>query len=123
MSKRRQPEFSELIKAKAYARANGKCEGCGFLLKKNNRHYDHIKPMEMGGKSELGNCQLLCTSCHTKKTGEEDIPAIAKSNRAMKAHAGLTRRKSRPIPGSIASGIRKKLNGTVEFRVTGNAHD
>jgi 5-methylcytosine-specific restriction endonuclease McrA len=29
---------------------------------------DHIKPISLGGKNELGNTQLLCVPCHTKKT-------------------------------------------------------
>jgi len=34
---------------------------------------------------------VLCTECNTRKTGEEDIPAIAKSNRTIDREAGLTR--------------------------------
>jgi 5-methylcytosine-specific restriction endonuclease McrA len=29
---------------------------------------DHIKPIALGGKNELGNSQLLCVPCHVKKT-------------------------------------------------------
>ncbi len=29
---------------------------------------DHIKPISLGGKNELGNTQLLCVNCHTNKT-------------------------------------------------------
>jgi len=29
---------------------------------------DHIHPIALGGKNELGNSQLLCVPCHVKKT-------------------------------------------------------
>ena len=34
---------------------------------------------------------MLCVECHTRKTGEEDIPAVAKSNRVLKREAGLSK--------------------------------
>ena len=116
MSKRKEPEFTDLTKAKAFARANGKCEICGFILKKNNRHYDHIKPVEMGGKSDLDNCRLLCIPCHQGKTAEEDTPVITRNNKQMKTNAGFKKRKYPPMSGTIDSGWKHKMNNTWERR-------
>ena len=32
---------------------------------------DHITPYCFGGKNEAGNLQLLCVTCHRKKTSKE----------------------------------------------------
>ena len=50
-----------------------------------------INPVVFSHDASLENCQVLCVECHTRKTGEEDIPAVAKSNRVLKREAGLTR--------------------------------
>jgi 5-methylcytosine-specific restriction enzyme A len=44
------------------------------------------------------------------------VPRIAKAKRQQRAHLGAKARKSRPIPGSRASGLRKRMDGTVERR-------
>lgn len=39
---------------------------------------DHIKPIALGGKNELGNTQLLCLPCHEKKTRTDSRIAYRK---------------------------------------------
>lgn len=42
-----------------------KCAICGKKLSsKAECHFDHIFPYSKGGKSELDNCQILCTQCN-----------------------------------------------------------
>jgi len=84
-------EFTKAIKLAAWRRCRGRCEGCGALFAGKFKHYDHINPVVFSHDAELTNCQVLCVECHTRKTGEEDIPAIAKSNRVLAREAGLTR--------------------------------
>ena len=72
-------------------RPGRRCEGCGALFAGKFKHYDHINPVVFSHDASLENCQVLCIECHTRKTGEEDIPAIAKSNRVLAREAGLTR--------------------------------
>lgn len=54
--------LEELKKIKAAA--GGKCQVCGDT---NNLHVDHIVPVARGGKTELGNLQLLCRFCNISK--------------------------------------------------------
>jgi len=84
-------EFSKATKRAAWRRCGGYCESCGILFAGKPRIYDHINPETFSHNADLTNCQVLCTECNTRKTGEEDIPAIAKSNRTIDREAGLTR--------------------------------
>ena len=84
-------EFTKATKLAAWRRCKGRCEGCSTLFAGKFKHYDHINPVVFSHDASLENCQVLCIECHTRKTGEEDIPAIAKSNRVLAREAGLTR--------------------------------
>ena len=84
-------EFTKATKLAAWRRCRGRCEKCGTLFMGKLKHYDHINPSEFSGDNGLENCAVLCVECHTRKTGEEDIPAIAKSNRIMVREAGLSK--------------------------------
>jgi len=98
-------EFSAKVKALAFKRAEGCCEGCGRKLFSGDIHYDHANPDALGGEPTLENCAVLCRSCHQAKTSKKDIPAIAKSNRVRNRHIGIK-------PPSKFRGWRK-MNGQV----------
>jgi hypothetical protein len=92
------------------------CENCGNVLRSGNIEYEHLTPDGLSGEPTLENCGVWCAvPCSSRKTREQDIPRMAKADRVLKATFGL-KAKSRPIPGSKASGFRKKMNGTVERR-------
>lgn len=55
----------------------------------------------------------VCGVHHHIKTQTHDMPKIRKAVRIDDKSAGVKRR-SRPIAGSKASGIRKRMNGNVE---------
>lgn len=63
--------------------------------------FDHIIPLALGGTNEKDNFQALHANCHKLKT-QDDIKAIAKTNRLRKRRLGMTRKKkaipSRPFP-------------------------
>jgi len=108
-------EFPKSVKVAAFTRANGRCEICTARLIPGGIHYDHRVADGMGGQPILENCQCLCKSCHGVKTHEKDVPQIAKAKRVHVKHIGA-RRTSRPLPGSKASGWKKKMDGSVERR-------
>jgi 5-methylcytosine-specific restriction protein A len=85
MSPRR--EFSKGVRAKAAARSNGLCEGCGLKLVVGGYHYDHDTPDGLGGEPTLENCRVLCLTCHRKKTHEQDNPRMQKADRQRKSIA------------------------------------
>lgn len=88
-------EFSRKTKAQAFERAQGHCELCGLKLQTGRIEYDHIVPCELSGDNSLGNCQCICTACHSAKTGQQDVPAIRKSDRQRDKHNGAFRKSSR----------------------------
>jgi hypothetical protein len=112
VAKRR--EFPKSVKLAAWQRCGGACEACGSRLFSGKFIYDHDKPDTFGGEPSLGNCVVRCTACDKKKTYGQDIPNIAKSNRQREKHLGLRKAKGRPMPGTKASGIRKRMSGRVE---------
>lgn len=107
--------FSKVVKAKAFARAGGRCQHCDAKLLPGQWHADHIVPHGLGGAGDLDNCCCLCIGCHRVKTGSRDIPAMAKVKRIRAKLQGLKKPKS-PIPGSRSTRWKKKLNGRTERR-------
>ncbi len=107
-------EFSKSVKLEAWKRAAGHCERCTAKLFPGHYDYDHDKPDAFKGEPTLENCRVLCSNCHNKKTISEDMPAIVKTNRVRAKHWGIKAQHKRPLPGTRASGIRKRLNGRVE---------
>jgi RimJ/RimL family protein N-acetyltransferase len=129
MSKQRKGEFSARIKYEAWVRSSGNCEECQRPIKPGRPEYDHRTPIALAidglvrldgnlyPVDSIYNCQVLCISCHHLKTSGDDRPIIDRSNRQRKTDLGLRGEKSgRPIPGSRRSGIKKKMDGTVEKR-------
>ena len=127
-------EFSAATRRAAWERANGACEGmvmstslseggfwkmvrCNAPLDHGNFHYDHIDPDFYGAddRAELENCQLLCWVCHKVKT-KHDMRGIAKSKRIQDKLIKARKPRGRPIPGSKRSGLRRRMDGTVERR-------
>jgi 5-methylcytosine-specific restriction endonuclease McrA len=107
-------EFPAKVKLAAWKRCEGNCEQCGQKILGRGQ-YDHDKPDGLGGEPTLENCRVLCSPCHRDKTHEIDRPIMAKADAQMKAAAGIKTTRN-PIPGSKASGWKRKLNGEVERR-------
>lgn len=74
---------------------------------------EHIIPLALGGTNKPDNRGIAHIQCAKIKT-KRDQKVIAKSIRVRAKHLGARKRTSRPIPGSKASGIRKRMNGCVE---------
>lgn len=80
-------EFPSKVRIDAFARAGGKCESCGVVIRPGSGpHYDHRVPDAVGGEPTLENCQVLCKACHSVKTAETDVPEIAKTKRIRNRH-------------------------------------
>lgn len=110
-------EFPRSVKEAAYERSGGRCEcGCGFKIR-GTPIYDHYPvPASFGGPGTLENCRVLDPKCNHRITYKVDIPKIAKAKRIRDKQLGLRSRKSRPMPGSRASGFRRRMDGTTERR-------
>lgn len=113
-------EFPKSVKIAAWARCEGRCEECGTKLWPGKFAYDHDLADGLGGKPTLENCRVLCSgspgSCHSTKTGKSDVPRMAKADRQKAASLGAKTQRGRPMAGTKASGLRKRMDGTVERR-------
>lgn len=111
-------EFSAKVRSAAFDRADGVCEcGCGRPFTnhpKERPHYDHELPDFLGGKATLENCKVIRVDCHQAKTSEQDMPKIVKVRRETKRRTN-TQAVKQKIPGSKGTGMRKRMDGTVEF--------
>jgi 5-methylcytosine-specific restriction protein A len=113
MTQRRR--FSRTALTARLAAFGGRCAECRVEIgPATGLEWDHIIPLELGGDDMLENLQPLCRADHTVKTAT-DVARIAKAKRVSARHLGIKGAKA-IIPGSKASGLRKRLNGTVERR-------
>ena len=48
-----------------------RCRSCSRVAYGPAAHVDHILPLEEGGTDDEGNLQVLCESCHGRKTRAE----------------------------------------------------
>lgn len=94
----------------------GNCAVCGFKTGGSaGLEWDHVIPLEMGGDDTLENLQPLCRPCHRAKT-RQDAGHTAKAKRMQQREAGISRQPKKTIPGSKASGWKRKMDGTAERR-------
>lgn len=104
----------------------GCCAKCRKEITVHGCIGEHIVPVALGNEGKP-DC-LLCLACaDTKTNGSKatsygsDKHAIAKAKRLAKARkalggaeTGKAKAKGRPLPGTKASGLRKRMNGNVE---------
>ncbi len=117
-------EFPRRIKAQIIMRATNArglvtCEGCHLVLGKKEYEIDHTLPealvMDKTRELTADDGKLLGKACcHDPKT-VIDVGRIRKADRQRDKSTGAYR-SSRPMPGSRASGLRKRMNGRVEWR-------
>lgn len=98
-----------------FMKTNGTCHLCNGRINAAIEAWEvsHEIPLELGGDDDFDNMLPAHAKCHRRHTAEVDAPAIAKSRRVRAKAAGL-KKTSRPLPGSRASGLRKRMDGTVE---------
>ena len=108
--------FTSTVKRLAWQRCNRQCQNCtAQVTGAGDIEYDHIVPWELSRDSSLGNCQVLCLTCHDDKTAARDVPAIAKADRQADFHIGISGpgRGPRPMPCGRESGRSKTMGGAV----------
>lgn len=108
--------LTRLQKVRIFDAAGGICHLCGLKIwagRGEQWHVEHVTPLSFGGADDESNMKPAHVKCHADKTREE-APIRAKSDRVRAHYLGIKKTTSLPIPGSRASGIRKRMNGTVE---------
>jgi len=97
-----------------FNRNGGICHLCSMKIDAGQEwDVSHDTPLEMGGADEGDNLKPAHRRCHRHHTATVDVPVIRKTQRKEAKHLGA-RKSARPIPGSKASGIRKRMSGKVE---------
>lgn len=81
---------SRFLRFVVFERANGQCERCRcqmqFNAPRGTWQIDHAVPICDGGKTSLRNLQILCTSCHDKKTAIEKSRVAKDRHLRVKTH-------------------------------------
>lgn len=92
------------------------CHICSLSMNVHTSDWeaDHIRRHAEGGEDTAGNLFPICPRCHHDKS-RRDTSEIAKGKRIGERSRGI-KRSARPMPGSRASGWRKKMDGSVERR-------
>ena len=112
--------FPARVKVARFKMCGGMCDGilangkrCGAKLFPPKLAYDHDNPDGLTGEPTLTNCRVVCLPCHKTKTAKDQAD-IARAKRREARHLGAAKRSSRPMAGTRASGIRKRMSGQVE---------
>lgn len=69
--------FRESEKRTAYEKQKGVCAICNEKFDYDQMQGDHIIPWSKGGKTEIGNCQMLCEKCNLEKKAKYSKPKKA----------------------------------------------
>src|SRR5262245_10360065 len=103
------------VRLRQFERDNGCCRGCGRKLRPGDKwKTDHIKALINGGENREKNLQTLGECCEPQKTAN-DVAEKSDVYESRLRHVGIKRKsKGRPMPGTRASGIRKRMSGLVE---------
>lgn len=83
-------KLSSWERKKILERQKNRCAMCGRKLKPEEYHFDHKKPLALGGKDDISNIQALCPNCHHIKTKGTDTELPKKRRRNQKSSWVLT---------------------------------
>lgn len=102
------------VRARIFIAYDGIC----YLSKRKIRpgeswELEHIVALCNGGKHKESNLAPALVDPHKAKT-KKDRKLKSYTDRIRKHHLGIRKKQSRPMPGTRASGIRKRMNGKVE---------
>lgn len=112
MTRRR---LSNTARVALFQAHDGRCHICGGKIAAGEAwEVEHVIPLAQGGDDDEANMRPAHAKCHKAKTAK-DAADTARAKRREARHIGAHRAK-RPMPGSRASGLRKRMDGTVERR-------
>lgn len=107
------------VRVRVFQRYGGRCQcGCGRLIRPGEAwDCEDTIAIINGGERRESNLKPWLSEHHPKKTAR-DVAEKSSNYRKRAKHLGVKLRKSRPFPGSRASGFRKRMDGTVERRTS-----
>jgi 5-methylcytosine-specific restriction protein A len=112
------------VRLRVLERFGRRCDpagGCGRPLRPGDAWVcDHAEALVNGGANRERNLRPLCGWCGTLKT-EADVHEKSSLYRKRLRHAGIKLAPTgRPLPGTIASGWKHRMDGGWERRAKGN---
>lgn len=102
------------VKLRIYFRYGGICQICFAKEKILGPEYHHRVALINGGPNCESNLVPVHPKCHRGKT-RQDVAEKSATYKTQVHHLGI-RKSKRPMPGSRASGWKRKMNGQVERR-------
>lgn len=105
------------VKLRVLDRFHHRCDGCSRPIRAGDGWAcDHAKALINGGENRERNLHPLCAWCHGLKT-RADVHEKSRVYVTRRHHAGIkSRTKWRPLPGTIASGWKHRMDGGWERR-------
>jgi hypothetical protein len=108
--------LTRLQRTALFDAAHGICCLCDLPIRagRGEMWVEHLKPLWLGGADDRSNMGPAHVPCARAKTSGE-APQKAKSDRVRANYLGIRKRpRGRPLAGTRASGIRRRMNGNVE---------
>ena len=102
------------VRIRVLERFNRCCAGCGIPITDRDWTCDHIKALVNGGENRESNLQPLRNKCCNPRKNAADQAKKSASYVTRRSHYLRRKPKGRPLPGTKASGIRKRMGGRVE---------
>lgn len=103
------------VRVRVFERFGGVCGICTTKIRAKRWVCDHKKAIVNGGENRERNLWPIHEVCDRTVKTPADVAEKKINNRVRMKHLGV-KRKARPMPGSRASGIKKRMDGTVEYR-------
>jgi 5-methylcytosine-specific restriction protein A len=102
------------VRLRVYNKFGGTCQICFAKEKILGPEFDHRVALINGGKHAESNLVPVHPKCHKAKT-RQDVAEKSATYRTQSHHLGIKKSRN-PMPGSKASGWRKRMDGRVERR-------
>ena len=113
-------DLTDQEKARLFLERGGRCHKCKRKLRPPADSWivEHMRALENGGTNAWSNLGVTCDLCFPVKNAEDDKIAKKIRHGATKhlVPSGERKKSGRPLAGTKASGLRKKMNGEVERR-------
>ena len=105
------------VQARIFSGCNGICMIAGRKIAFGERWVmAHRVALADGGENRESNILPALEGAHQKETGRENSQRASERRKTAKAIGIKSKPKSRPIPGSKASGWKHRMDGTFEKR-------
>lgn len=108
--------WTDLQRLGIFTANGGICHLCGGKINavKEPWELEHVIALAMGGDDDEANLRPAHVRCHKGKT-RQDAGNLSKARSREVRHMGAHKARN-PLPGSKASGWKKKMSGEVERR-------